>query len=374
MKDSSSIHEAQNGTSKYPLIILGLLYFLSLAAVIAYLWMFTQDRYISTASFKISRQNATAGDFGLAQLALPGLSDNGSADSQIAIGFVDSTDLLLDLEKEFKLREHYSKPMRDFVFRLETDAPLEKRIEYYRKRISAHFDKETGMTILSVDTFEPALSQKIAKSVLDRAEQYINTMNQSIADQQLVFIRSELERSEKNVNDVSQELLTLQNTNNLISPDEAISENLSTVQKLRMEQLQIETSLTSLERDSPESPRIETLRSHLRSINERLAIESNKISGPEQDRLNQVLARYKEVRLKLDFALKLRMGAETLLEKYRVDSSARSRFFSVIQTPFLPEDVGYPQRPYASITILGLGILLFLILRILVQSVFERSV
>lgn len=352
--------------------VLGLLYFIFLGCVVAYVWLVAQDRFISEASFKISRQNPSSGELGFAQLALPGLSDTGSVDSQIAIGFVDSTDLLLELEKQFDLRAHYASPKNDFVFRLAADAPLEERLEYYRKRIFAHFDKETGLTMLTVDTFDPGLSKRLAEAVLSRTEVFINTLNQNVADQQLAFIRGEVARSEKSVNDVNMEILDLQNTYNLVNPDAVITANLKTVQELRMERLRMESTLTSIERDSPGSPRIETLRSQLRSLDEQIAIETAKLSGPEQDRLNQVLRKYKELEINLDFAIKMRTAAETLLEKHRMDAAARSRFISIIQKPYLPEDVGYPRREYATGTILLLGILLFLILRVFAHSVYER--
>jgi capsular polysaccharide transport system permease protein len=352
--------------------LLGTLYILLLACIIAYIWIFAQDRFISVASFKISRQSASAAEIGLAQLALPGLSDSGSADSQIAIGFVASTDLLLELESELALQEHFATPARDFVFRLDHAAPLEQRLEYYRKRIFAKYDKETGLTMLTVDTFEPSLSKKIAEEILTRTEAFINSLNQTIADQQLIFIRNEVDLAEKQVRDASLELLALQNAHNLVSPDEAISASLSTVHELKLQTLRLETTLASIERDSPDSPRIATIRSQLKSLAEKTAIESVKISGPEQDRLNQILARYKELELQLNFAIRLRTGAETLLQKHRVDAAARSHFLSIIQRPFLPEDVGYPRRAYATVTILVLGLLLFLILRVLAHSIYER--
>lgn len=372
MKSQKSPAPEQRSIPSMIFGLLGVLYFVLLAGVIAYTWLFTQDRFVSSASFKISRQSPSSGELGFASLALPGLSDTGSVDSQIAIGFVDSTDLLLPLEKEFKLHEHFSSPKSDWFFRLDRDALLEERLEYYRTRIYAHFDKETGLTVLTVDTFDPALSKKLAETVLQRTEVFINALNQTVADQQLTFIRGEVERSEKQVSDVTLELLALQNKHNLVDPDEVITANLKAVQELRMERLRVETSLASLERDSPGSPRIESLRSQLRSLDEQIAIESTKISGPEKDRLNQILSNYKELELKLDFAVKMRTGAETLLEKHRMDAAARSRFISVIQTPYLPEDVTYPRRPYATATIAVLGVLLFLMLRVLVHSVYER--
>jgi len=351
---------------------LSLLYFALLGCVVAYVWLFAQNRFVSTASFTISRQSPTSGDLGFASLAIPGLSESGSVDSQIAIGFVDSTDLLLDMEKEFDLQKHYSSPSTDIVFRLAKDAPLEERLEYYRNRISAHFDKETGLTVLTVDTFEPEKSRKLAERLLKRTEEFINTLNQSVADQQLTFIRGEVERSEKQVSDVTLQLLDLQNKFNLVSPDQMITANLKAVQELRMERLKTETNLASVERDSPGSPRLDVMRSQLRSLDEQIAVESAKLSGPEQDRLNQVLARYKELELKLDFVTKLRTGAETLLEKHRMDTISRSRFVSIIQHPYFPEDVAYPRRGYATAVIIVLGILLFLTLRIFVHSVYER--
>ena len=123
---------------------------------------------------------------------------------------------------------------------------------------------------------------------------------------------------------------------------QTITATLKRVEELRMEHLHTETTLASLQRDSPDSPRIETLNSRLHSLDEQITVESAKISGPEQDQLNQILARYKELEIKLEFANKLRLGSESLFEKHRVDAMSNSRFISVIQHPFLPEDSKSP--------------------------------
>ena len=140
-----------------------------------------------------------------------------------------------------------------------------------------------------------------------------------------------------------------------------------------MERLRADAELSSLLRDSPESPRINTLQSSLRSYNELIDKETAKLSGTERDRLNQILMDYKEIELKLETATRLRTGAEMLLENNRMEAASRSRFFSVIQTPYLPEDVALPRRTYATVTMIFLGLLCFLIMRALVQSVYDRA-
>lgn len=370
--NANSKRPNQRGFLRIAMGMLALIYFSLVAASIAYVWLVAQDRYLSIATFKISRESTSGGDLSLGSIGLTGLSDSGSTDSEVAIGFINSTDLLLELESQYKLREHYGSPKTDLVFRLKSDATLEERLDYYRKRIYATYDKETGLTTLTVDSFDRALSKKLADNILERTEVFVNKLNQSIADQQLKFLRGEVDRAEKQVSDVSLAILELQNSHNLVDPDEQISSNLKILQDLKMERLRAETSLASIERDSPGSPRIETLRSQMRSLDEQIAVETAKLSGPEQERLNQILYKYKELQIKLDFVTHLRTGAETMLEKHRMEAAGNSRFLSVIQKPYMPEDVGYPQRGYATATLAVVGILLFLLLRVLVHSVYER--
>jgi capsular polysaccharide transport system permease protein len=361
------------GISGIVLRVLAVLYFIAIALTIVYIWKFTQDRYVTSAAFKISRQDGSSVESGLVQLALPGLSDSGSMDSQIAIGFVGSADLLLQLEKEFGLIDHYTAPERDFVFRMQPGWLLEERLAFYRKRIYAHFNKDTGLTAVTVDTFDPELSHKIAQAVLVKAEAFINVINQEIADQQLAFVRSEVERTGARVEEINRQLVELQNKHKFVNPDDLIQGSVSAVQSLQMDHLRSEAELASLLRDSPGSPQIETLRSRLRSLQELIDVETAKLSGSERDRMNQILVDYKELQLKLDFANRLRSGAEMMLEKNRAEAASRTRFFSVIQKPFVPEDAALPRRGYATASIIILGVLLFLVFRALTHSILEGS-
>ena len=360
------------GISQLILRFLAGLYFLGIAAVLVYLWFFTQNRFLTYAEFKISSQDTSGVAAGIVSLALPGLADSGSMDSQVAIGYIHSSDLLLHLEKKHHLIDHYTSPSRDMVFRLSPNSSLEDRLKYYRERIYAHFNRDTGLTEITVDTFKPELSKKIAETILEETKSFMNKINQSIAAQQLTYVEGEVKRTTKMVEDLNAQMLALQNAHNFISPDQVISANLKAVETLRMKYLQAEAQLSSLLRDSPNSPRIETVRSEIRSLNELIAIESAKLSGPEKDRLNQLLMEFNQLKLRFEYAINLRSGAEAMLEKNHSTAIAQSRFFTIIQNPYLSEDVGLPRRPYATVTILVLGILLFLIFRALAKSIFER--
>ena len=96
------------------------------------------------------------------------------------------------------------------------------------------------------------------------------------------------------------------------------------------------------------------------------------LSGPDAQKLNQILAQYKELQLNLELALNLRKGAELILEKTRSEAIASSRFFSVIQHPYLSDDNTHPRRVYLSITSAIVMLLILYVIRALISSVYDR--
>ncbi|MFK7850561.1 MAG: hypothetical protein AB8D78_06240 [Akkermansiaceae bacterium] len=363
----------RNTFSRYFLGLLTLIYFSAVSMCIIYLWVFAADRYVTESEFRISEHESSTAEASVALLALPGLTDARSIDSQIAISYFESADLLLDLEKKFDLREHYNAPEKDFVFRLECDASLEDRLEYYRRHIKAHYDEASGLTMVSVSTFDPKLSQEVSAYLLERAEDFVNRINQEIANRQSDFLHSELDRALNRLQEANQELTELQNKYSFISPEQMIESTLVAIQTLRLELLKMNAELATLIRDSPDSPRIDTVKSQIRSLEELVEKEAAKLSGAEKDRLNQIAKEFKFVSEKIEFRVKLLAGAELMIEQNRSEAIANSKFFTVIQNPFLPEEASEPRREYLSVTIAIVGILVFIILRVLVKSVLERA-
>ena len=352
--------------------VFGFAYYASMAIVIAYLWLVTENRYIAESMFKVASEAGNSDVSGLptdqAMAAAAGLSG-----AQTTNGYIASADLLLQIEKEFDLFNHYISPQYDLVFRLRRDASIEDRLRYYRKRIKSHYGLMEGVSIISVDTFDPDLSLRINKRILQLTEEFINGINRGIAERQLAYYVAELERAEVNVRKINGEILKMQDENKMVSPESAIATSMRAIDQMYAQTLSIESEIMTLVKDSPDSPRIEILKSQLDSLNQTIERERAKLSGDDQKRMNLFLMQYKEMQQRLEFALQLRNNAEITLEKNRTMGNQHSRFFILFQEPFRPEKHGLPRRPYATATIFVLGSLVFLILRALTFTLFERS-
>lgn len=349
------------------------LFLLISGLTVFYLFFWADDRYVTESQFAVVIEESNASESTGGISALLGSGATGGSDTQAVIGFIQSADLLIQLEEKFDLPTHYSSPEKDIIFRLWREHSLEDRLKYYRKRITARYNQTTGLVDLSVETFSPELSLQVAQEILKETEAFINKQNQTIANERLAFVKTELDRAQKLIQQREKEILDFQNKHKIIQPEAIINAQLEAIQRLRLETIDKEIERTTLAAAAPNSPLLRALTATIAELKKEIANQEAGLSGGEQQKLNQLLIEYKELTLNLEFANELKTGTAVLLEQTRADSAARSRFFSVIQNPFLPEEHTYPRRIYLSITA---SILIFLIIFIIIalfRSITDRT-
>jgi len=358
---------------KYIAILMKLIYLACTAGAVWYVCNVAENRYDSIAHFSISREDSSQRDTATGLLGMMGDSATSNTDALTAIGFIRSANLLVELEKEFDLHKHYSASEDDILFRLEPDAPLEDRLEYYRKRISVEFNDSTGLTELTVQAYSPEAAEKVAKRILEHADTFINELNQTIAHKRMEFITSESKRAHDSVKSAKTELLAFQNKHQLIDPSSIIESRLTSVQELKQARIKAEIELESLKLTSPNSPAIKSLDIKLKSLQTQIERQEAEISGESNQKLNQLLAEHKELTYTLEQAQRLMENTDLLREKTRVETLSKSRFFSVIQNPYTPEEHAHPKRVYLTITILLCAFVIYYILKSILTSIFDRQ-
>ena len=337
-----------------------------------YLYLVAEDRFqtISHFSVVVEESNNAEASMGLLDIVTGASAE--ATDAQVAIGFINSSDLLFKLETEFELIDHYTSPATDFVFRLKQNPTKRDCLDYYRKKIFAQADPESGLIHLTVESFSPMLSQEISKYVLNETEQFINNLNKEIAAKRLSFAQAELERSHHTIKSYEQALLDFQNKHKVIQPEAIIQAQLEAIQGLRLDKIRKGLELATIEASSPNSPMLMALGNAIENLEKEIKNQEAALSGPEAQKLNQILAQYKELELNLELSLNLRKGAELIFEKTRAEAIATSRFFSVIQNPYLSDDNTHPRRVYLSITSAAVILLLLYVIRAIIASVYDR--
>ena len=337
-----------------------------------YLNFIAEDRYQTISHFSVVVEESNNVDASMGLLDFVGGTSGVANDTQIAIGFIHSADLLFELEEKFNLPEHYSAPSSDFIFRLSKDAMRQERIKYYRGKIFAEADAATGLTDLTVESFSPELSQKLSEYILIKTEEFINELNKEIASKRLSFAQEELDRAHNVIKQNERALLNFQNEYKIIQPEAIIQAQLEAIQGLRLDKIRRGIELATLEASSPNSPMRASLGNAISNLEREIINQEAALSGPEAQKLNQILAQFKELQLNLELSLNLRKGAELILEKTRAEAITTSRFFSVIQNPYLLDEETHPRRLYLSITSVIVILLTLYLSRAVLASVRDR--
>lgn len=346
-------------------------YIIATLLLIGYVVYYAADRYESEAHFSVTREDALP-DAGTGILGELTASSGSNTDAKIVMGYINSADLLLALEKEFNLFEHYSSVEKDFYFALPKDATLEDRLAFYRKHITVHDNEQTGLTELRIQTFNKELGVKVLNRVLEQSSDFINQMNQKIKREKLKFVREELVKTTAKVAEANQAILNFQNKHDMIDPNPIIAARLETINQLNLEHINMRIQIASIRKNSPESPRLRPLEEKYNILTDQIKLQREAISGKEGEKLNNQLAEFTDLKMHLEFALEMKRTTEALMEKTRVSSLAHTRYFTTIQSPFLPDGAKHPKKLKLSITIALCSLLTYSIISGLYKSMTDR--
>lgn len=86
-----------------------------------------------------------------------GLASNGSttSDSYILLKYLESRDIVENLQEDFPFRQSYGTGDADFLARMAPDLQIEQVVEYWQSRIHTAFDSTSGIITFKVEAFTP---------------------------------------------------------------------------------------------------------------------------------------------------------------------------------------------------------------------------
>ena len=333
-----------------------------MAVLLIYLAIFSQPRYMSESKVAIKRSddlNSGSLNFGL----LLGASNPSSAD-------INSPDMLAALDKQLNFREAFSHSGLDFLNHLSKDETAEGFLKYYKDRINVSYDDKTGLLNIQTQGFSPEFALKFNQTVLKESERFINEMSHRIARDQLAFAESEMEKARQRLDASKAELLSYQDSNNVLDPQaqaEAASTLVNTLmgQKIQME-ADLRNLLTYLREDAPQ---VVSARNAIQSLQAQIDEEKSKITAPQGDKLNRMAVDFEEIKSKVEFNSELYKLTLTSIEKTRVEAARKLKVLSVISSPQLPQESSFPNIPYLIACWLLVCCLLFGTLKLLLAVI-----
>jgi len=336
--------------------------FFSIAVV--YFGFIASDRYVSRAQLVIKQadQIKMLPD----ALSMLGIGGSNHEDVLLVQDYLNSPDMLAKLDKELGLKAHYQSHDVDYFSRLSGDVSQEDFLKYYRDHLSLRLDDLSGVLTVELQAFDPAYGQRVVYLMLKESEGFINKLGHQVALEQLAFVEKEVDRAYQRVQDEKAKVLEFQNQHNLISPESTSTARLGVVSQIESELASQQAQLKQLQSYMKDTaPAVISIKARVEALTEQLAQEKSRLTGTDQNAMNEVTARYMDIQTQATLAVDLYKSGLISLEQARVEAYRKLKHLLVVSQPTIAQDAEYPRRLYNLAT---LGVLLCLMYGLIVMG------
>jgi capsular polysaccharide transport system permease protein len=346
-----------------------------------YLILLASPRYVSQAQF-IVQQNNQSPSFDPSLTMLAGLSGGAERnDPELVKAYIFSADMLSYLEQEINFVEHYASSEYDVFSRMDDDASLEDRVDYLHQHIDVSIDPTSTILTVTVQAFTAEFAHSLNSVVTERAEWFINEIGQNLAKSQLAFIEADHARVEERFKEAQTQLLSFQREYNLLDPE---AEGLA-LQQITFE-LESRIAAKSAELNalkgsmSAQAPMVMKMEEELSSLRRQLRAERNRLTntgdvevlaGANEIGVNDILAKFSDYKINLEFALQAYTASKVSLEASRIEAYQQLKHLVRIESPTLPEDAKYPRIIYNIALLLVVLIIVFGISKLIIATAHE---
>lgn len=341
------------------------------ALIALYYGLFASPRYVSEGRVIVEKDASLAG----AALDFAGISigaGGSTLDVELVREFIGSPAMLRYLETEHGFREHYATRDADWLSRLGAGASAEDRFEYYRDRVEVSINKDALTLDIAVQAFNPEYARKLGVAIVTRTERFVNEVGQALARDQVAFVQGEVDKANRRLLGAANELIAYQNEHGLLSPEiesQALSQVIAGLQQeLARQRTELKAYQSYLNSSAPE---IVTVRGRIAALERQIEQERAKQvrSRGDDEALNDLLVRYKELELGVQVATDVYQTALRSLEVAKLDASRKVKHLVMVSAPTLPDESTRPRRLYSLATALVMLHLLYLVGAMLVAIV-----
>jgi capsular polysaccharide transport system permease protein len=344
--------------------------------LVLYLSFVAADRYVSTSTVAVQRTGSESGAIPGMAMLLAGVAPPATQDTRYLMQYIRSLAMLQKLDRELKLREHFSKAGLDLPNRLAAGATQEDALDYFRRRVDVSFEDASGLLTVRVQAFDPAYAQKVNRFILQESERFVNETSHAIARDQLRFSEGELKASVERLGKAKDQLLAFQNKNRLLDPMAQAQANVAVTAELQSALSRREAELTNMQSFlNDTAPQVQSARNEIKALQSQINIERSRstTSGRDGERLNSLAADFQSMQMQFAFATdtyKIALGA---VENARIEATRKLKTLVVIEPPSLPESAEYPMRIYALATLLMVCLLLYAVVRLVLATIREHQ-
>jgi len=308
------------------------------------------NRYASTAGFSVRGIETGAGLDGLG--ALTGLASAGSttADSYIVLKYIESRALVEALDTDLNLKAIYSSEEVDWFSRLDSEAPIEKFVDYWHTRISTQFEPSSGIIEFTAQSFSSDHALQISERIIELVQALVNDLSAKARQDALQFAEREVEIQERRLRNALEVIRSFRTTEQSVDPTASASLDIQLLASLESRLVDINAKIAVqndiLDNDAPSLVALNRQAEAMRhQIEKRRAGISGTTSGDiATSAVSTQLSTFETLDIERRFAEQSYSSSLDSLEQARRDADRQQRYIGIHLYPQTAEISAYPRR------------------------------
>lgn len=345
-----------------------------------YLVVIADDQYSSTTGFAVRTEEGSAASEllgGLSQLA----GGSASADSDILYEFIQSLEIVNDVDAALDLRAHYASHWgSDPVFALWPEASAEDLLWYWQRIVRIAYDQSTGLMEVRVLSYDNEMSQAIAHEIVTQSQEMINELNDQARADALRYAQADLDEAVARLKTAREALTQFRSRTQIVDPEADLQGRMGVMNNLQQQLAEslIEHDLL-LQTTSGTDPRLLQAQRRIEVIRERIRLEretfvsDNTDTGAVGEDYPRLIAEFEALSVDREYAEQTYRASLAALELARANVARQSRYLATYVRPSLAETSEYPRRFVLSGLVLLFLTLVWSILALVYYSIRDRS-
>ena len=345
------------------------------ACSLVYFSAWASDRYISESSFVVRSPHNQGSVSGLGALLQNAGFSRAQDDTYTVREYMSSRSALATLEKSMPIRSFYESK-GDIFSRFNGFGLFDSNeafYQYYKNKVNIAFDAVSGISTLSVESFDAGESQQINAALLSRGEELINKLNARARKDTISQAEHNVSVAEERVKAAAEDMAVYRTRNGIFDLKAQSEAQMGLVSKLQDELIAIQTQLDQVKAITPENPQISGLQAREKSLKHEIRQQMQRISGGSNNSITAQAAAYQRLFLENELAEKQLAAAIASLESAKAEADRQQLYLEVVSQPSKPDLALKPQRFYNIIATLVIGLMLYGIISLLTASVREHK-
>ncbi len=341
-----------------------------------YYFGIASPQYVSEAQFVVRGQSNSSPGMLSSLLQTAGGGGSATEDTYVVQNYMMSRDAASYLIRTADLRAIFNRPGADILARFPSPfhgRTFEHFFWHYQHQVMAELDTTTGISTLTVQTFRPEDSQRIAAALMAAAESLVNQMNARQRENIISTSQHEVANAERQLRDIAARIGAYRNREALLDPMKQSAPILKDINDLQTMLSTTQLQITQLQESAPNSPLLSVYQRRAQALTDQIARAGTAVTGSDQSLVPKITA-YDDLTIQRELLEKQLATSTAAFETAKVQADHQQLFLDEVVQPNRPDYAAYPRSIVSTLIVFVSFLGIFLMARLLIAGAREHHV